>query len=98
MIDAAFRAALADALAPVAAELRAQRGELARLRDALALGRWVDRSEASDALGVSVATIDRMLRDGQLRSQRVGKRGVRVLLEAPPTDAEISRMATEARR
>jgi len=95
MLDEALRVlvagAVADAVAPLEREMRA-------LHAAVRAGasRWVSRREAAEALGVSPDTIDRRLRDGSLRVQRMG-RTVRVLLEPPPTEDKIGELAREAR-
>jgi excisionase family DNA binding protein len=95
MIDEAIRLALAPLLDPIAAELRAQRHEIQRLREALGTGRWVSRREAAAALGVSLDSIDRRISDRSLRSRKLG-RTVRVLLDLPVTDDEVAQLAAEA--
>ncbi|MCA9469524.1 MAG: helix-turn-helix domain-containing protein [Nitrospira sp.] len=47
------------------------------------------RSEAASTLGCSEATIDRMIRGGQLRGTRIGKRRIVI------TGTEIQRLLSE---
>ena len=55
---------------------------------------WVDKGEAARELGVSLSTLDRMIRKGEVEVQREGRR-VYVKLPGPryPSDRELLRQA-----
>jgi len=97
MIDDALRAVVGEAVTAAVAPLAA---EIGRLREALGERerRWITRKEAAAALGCSVDSIDRRVAAGELQTQRIGKRGLRVRLPISPEASDIARLATEARR
>jgi len=95
MIDEAFRAVLA----PLADEVRALREEIGQLRralDARLPEPWLTRQEAAEALGCSVATIDRQIAVGLLQARRIGKRGIRVRILAH-SDESVAATARKVR-
>ena len=97
-IDAAITEAVAVALAPVLAELRALRDEVAEVRASLP-PRFVSLKEAAEALGVCAWTARRMCAAGELASRRAGRR---VLVDAaslrPPSREQVAELARAARR
>jgi excisionase family DNA binding protein len=99
-IDAAITEAVAVAMAPVLAELRALRAELARLAalaapepSMLSIRRFAERA------GLSACTVRRRVSDGSLPSVRVGG-AVRIPASAlqPVDSAQIAELARAARR
>lgn len=88
MVGQAFSAALA----PLAAELRALRALVAPPEH-----RWGSRREAADFYGASRDTIDRRVKDGTLRSRRLGRK-VLVEMEGGADDIKIAALARTARR
>jgi excisionase family DNA binding protein len=95
MLEAALRdliaSAVSEATAPLVREVRELRAVVAAKSS-----KWVSRADAAEALGVSTDTISRRCADGSLRSRKLG-RSVRVLLESPATEDQISVLAAEAR-
>lgn len=95
MIDDALRSLISEtvtaAVAPLVEEVRQLRAAVAS-----SAAKWVSRREAAEILKVSVDTVDRMIERRDLQVRRAG-RTVRVLLQAPATDIEIARIASEAR-
>jgi excisionase family DNA binding protein len=92
--------ALLDAkLWPYRDELRRLADEMAALRSALP-PMLVTVREAAKALGISVSTLRRRVREGSVPVRRIGRgRCVRVDLSAlrAPTEAEVIRLATQTR-
>lgn len=89
--------AVQAALAPVLVELRQVQTALEKVRAVLppALG---TQTAAARAYGVSVRTVQRWVRDGVLRTVKVGKRTMVDLTSATPAnDADIAAFAAEAR-
>jgi hypothetical protein len=104
-----------ESLALLLEEVRGLRREIAELRaeQQHAAGRWGSRADAAEHHGVSIDTIDRMIADGEIRTERLGpppaerrdvrgrridRRRVRCWISGPPrTDAELSAMAAGAR-
>jgi excisionase family DNA binding protein len=97
-IDAAITEAAAVALAPVLAELRAVRAELAEIRAVLP-PRFVSLKEAAELMGVDPRTIVSMGERGECRTRRAGRR---VLVDAaslrPPSREQVAELARTARR
>ena len=64
------------------------------VKDAAGDVHWVDKGEAARELEVSLSTLDRMIRKGELEVQRQGRR-VYVKLPGPryPSDRELLRQA-----
>lgn len=92
-------AAIVEAkVAPFRQDVRRLTEELTSLRHALP-PTLLTVVEAAKALGVSVATVRRRVKDGSLPLRRVG-RLIRVDLGGlrPKTDAEVVDLATRARR
>jgi len=96
-IDAAIAEALAVAMAPVLAELRAFRAELAEVRASLP-PRFVSLKEAARALSVDPQTVRAMCDRRELVYRRAGRR---VLVDAgslrPPSREQIAELARSAR-
>lgn len=102
-IDSAITEAVAVAMAPVLAELRALRTEVARLASLaapaapepsmLSIRRFAERA------GLSTCTVRRRLKDGSLPSVRVGG-AVRIPASAlqPSNSAQVAELARAARR
>jgi excisionase family DNA binding protein len=97
-IDAALSAVVADAVAPVVAELRELRATVDALR-AASPPTLVTVGEACRLTGLSPATVRRRVADGTLPSRRIG-RSVRVDMAAlrPIDPGEIARLSMEARQ
>lgn len=89
--------ALAAQLAPFRVELRRLTAEVEAVRRALP-PRLVTVAEAAEALGVSVATVRRRVKDGSLPYRQIG-RSLRVDLSAQraATVAEVVELAEAAR-
>lgn len=85
-------------LAPFRAEVGKLSAEVEALRRALP-PMLVTMAEAARHLGVSLSTVKRRARDGSLPVRRFGK-ALRIDLAAvrAPTEAEVIRLATVARR
>lgn len=97
VLEAALQAQLDAALAPVRSELRALRDDLAELRRVIPPPlRTVE--EAAEALGVSISTVRRGVRDGTIPARRIG-RSVRIDMSTlrPKGPEEIARLARAAR-
>ena len=72
-IDAAIREAVAEAVAPLAKEIRDLRAKLDPPKE------WVSVQEAADHYGVTPATIRRWISEGNLQAKGSGKaRRVRI--------------------
>jgi excisionase family DNA binding protein len=82
--------AVSRAIAPLAAEV-------ALLRRAQEAPRWRSRREQAESLGISLDTLDRMIKRGEAESRRAGRR-VLVRIVGPASNEEIGRLAAEARR
>jgi hypothetical protein len=105
-----IEAAVAKAIAPLAAEVRALRAEREH-----SAGHWGSRAEAAQHLDVGLDAVDAMIARRDLRVEKLGpepkedrrdklgrrvdRRRVRVWLTgAPKSDAEIQELAEEARQ
>ena len=97
-LDAALAALVAEAVAPLADEIRDLRTEVAALR-AVSPPRYGTVKDAARILLCSEQTVRRRVDLGQMPSTRVG-RAVRVdLASLRPADSEaVARLAMEARR
>lgn len=96
-LEDAISGALAAELAPLRAEIRRLVSEVEAVRRALP-PRLMTVAEAAAALGVSVGTIRRRVKDGSLPFRRMG-RSLRVDLSAQraATVAEVVELAEAAR-
>jgi excisionase family DNA binding protein len=96
MIDIASE--VTAALAPVLAELREMRAELVALRES-SPPQLLTAAQAAQRLGISVASVWRRLKSGELRSRKIG-RSVRISCEdlRPVDPSTVSAAAREARR
>jgi excisionase family DNA binding protein len=97
-VDAALAAIVADAVAPLAGQIRELRGEVAALR-AVSPPKFGTVADAARILGVSDQTIRRKITLGEILSMRVG-RSVRVDISSlrpadPTTVVELARAARE---
>lgn len=98
-----FSAAVSDLLR-MPSELAALRAEVAELRAELTAVRralppaLVSVTVAAERLGVSVVTVRRMVKKGELPSVRVGG-SIRVDLAAlrPPSESDVAKLAWSAR-
>lgn len=101
MIDDHLRALVEDAVSAAVRPLAERIADLRRQLDERLPSRAVTRAEAAEALGVSVDTIDRRIRDGELRVLRLG-RSVRIdassIRPTSPEAGAIAQLAAEARR
>lgn len=96
-LDAALTAVVSAAVAPLAAELRGLRAEVAALR-AASPSKWLSQQRAAELLDVDVQTIRAMRDRGELVFRKAGRRIVIDSASLKPADpAEISRLAAEAR-
>jgi len=66
-IDTAIREAVAQAVAPLAAELRELRQKIDPPKE------WVTVHEAADQFGVSVGTVRRWISEGRIEAKGKGK-------------------------
>jgi excisionase family DNA binding protein len=84
-------------LAAILDEVRASRAEVRELRAIVSQSRVrrVTRAEAAEERACSTDTIDAMIKRGDLRAEKVG-RHVRIILEPPATDAQVSSAAAKA--
>lgn len=96
-IEETLAAAVSAQLEPMRAELRRMTAELAAMRRALP-PQLVTMTQAAKALGLSLSTVRRRVRDGSLPSKRVG-RSVRVDLAAVsgPAESEVNAGVVELR-
>ena len=97
MLEAALATLVREAVVAAVAPLASEIADLRLALDARLPERWLTRTEAADALHCSVDTIDRQIASGVIRSQKIGRRGVRIRLALPSGDDEIERLAREAR-
>jgi excisionase family DNA binding protein len=98
-IDQALRAAVVDAVAPLAGEIRDLRTEVAALR-ATSLPQFISVDEAATRLDVVPLTIRRMVARGEVVHRRAGRR---ILIDAsslrpadPATVASLARIARQS--
>ncbi len=97
VLAAAFHQAVRDELAELRGEVRALAAQVEHLRRALP-AQLVSMREAADRLGLSLSTVRRMAKHGDLPCRRMG-RSVRVDLAVlhPMTDDEVAQAAARAR-
>ena len=97
-VDTALAAVVADAVAPLATEIRELRATVEALR-AASPPTLVTVGEACRVTGLSPATVRRRIADGTIPSRRIG-RSVRVDLATlrGPTPEQVAQQAAEARR
>ena len=97
-IEDAIGGALAAELAPLRAEIRRLTSDVEAVRRALP-PQLVSVAEAAEALGLSVATVRRRVKDGTLPYRQIG-RSLRVDLSAQraATEAEVVELAEAASR
>ncbi len=101
-IDAAITEAVAVAMVPVLAELRALRTEVARLASLAAPAALAPEllsvAQAARTLGVSSCTLRRWERDGRVQSVRRGHT-VRIVASSlrPVDSAQVAELARAAR-
>lgn len=97
-LDAALAAVVVEAVAPVLAELRAARAELAEVRASLP-PRMISLADAARALAVDVQTARAMCDRHQLTWRRCGRRIVVDAASLRPVDpATVATLAREARQ
>ena len=98
-IDAALTAVVAEAVAPLAAEIRELRATVEALR-AASPPKLVTVTEACRITGLSPATMRRRIADHSIESIRVGPRAIRVDVGSlRPTDPTVvATLAAEAQR
>jgi excisionase family DNA binding protein len=97
-LDGALTAVVREAIAPVLAELRAARADLAEVRASLP-PRMLSVREAAEAMGVSTQTIAAMAKRNEIASRRAGRRLLISAASLRPTDpARGAELAREARR
>ncbi len=96
-LDETFGIILEAKLAPVRAELNRLNLQVESLRRALPPP-LVSMSDAASALGVSLSTIKRRVKDGSLPVRRVGRK-LRIDMAAlqSPSNAEVIRLAEVAK-
>ncbi len=96
-MSAVVRQAVKDELAHLRAEVRALASRVEQLRRTLP-AQLVSMQEAAGHLDLSLSTVRRMVKRGDLPYRRLG-RSVRVDLAAlhPMTDGEVARAAVRAR-
>lgn len=85
-------AATAEAVRPLADQIRALRAEVAAQGS-----RWVSRRDYASTMGISIDSVDRSIARGDLKSRRVG-RSIRVQIEQSASNDEVAALAAEARR
>lgn len=95
-LEETLSAIVAGHVAPLRAEIERLRADVAALRRSQPAA-LATPAEAARALGVSLSTVRRRVRDGSLPVRRVG-RSVRIDLAAmhAPSEAEVLRLAREA--